>query len=159
MEIKLGYLQPIADRFGHHRGLNADWATMAWNVGLGLWISDDETSDHTVSLVRRSEEEEIEPILSSLPVGCILKQVQKFLNQGLFLAEFRRIYAELAKENPAYRANLGNLPWLSLKIMEGLRTGTAMKDGPVVKGACKALGIKNTYRAIAEFLEWRRSLN
>lgn len=72
------YLKPLFARFGEHRGLNADWATMAWSVWAvdngDLWILDDESPEETVSLVRRIEhggESEILFLLSA-PVASVL---------------------------------------------------------------------------------------
>ena len=57
------YLQPLIDRFGQHKGLNADWCLMAWRVAGAeyfgdIWILDDESPDETVSMVRRVELED-----------------------------------------------------------------------------------------------------
>ena len=40
---------------------------------------------------------------------------------------------------------------LAEKFTEGLLNGSAANDGDGVKRACKALGIKSTYKAIREF--------
>ena len=60
------YLQPIVDKYGEHKGLNASWATMAWLVfgdnEVGQWLLDDESPDETVSAVLRLSDGEIIPI-------------------------------------------------------------------------------------------------
>ncbi len=42
---------------------------------------------------------------------------------------------------------------LAAKMTEGLLKGSASKDGRAIKSTCKALGIKYTYKAIAEYLK------
>lgn len=47
--------------------------------------------------------------------------------------------------------NPGTPAELAEKFARGLLDGTAANDGPRVKRACKACGIKTTYRAIREY--------
>ena len=78
------YLQPLFDRFGAHQGLNADWCTMAWSVGGGLWILDDELDDR-VSIVRRWEEGDdqiFEEVLCSVSVHDALSHLMALLMDG-----------------------------------------------------------------------------
>lgn len=37
------------------------------------------------------------------------------------------------------------------KMLDSIIAGTASIDGPACKATCKALGIKNTYKALREF--------
>ena len=54
-------------------------------------------------------------------------------------------YARVAKQISAHD--------LALKMTEGLMKGSASKDGRAIKSTCNALGIKYTYKAIAEYLK------
>jgi hypothetical protein len=56
--------------------------------------------------------------------------------------EWRRI---VLLRNPSIEA-------MAEKMVEGLYTGAANKDGDAIKAACRALGIKQTYKAIRTFL-------
>ena len=47
--------------------------------------------------------------------------------------------------------NPGTPAELAEKFARGLLDGTAANDGPRVKRACKACGIKTTYKAIREY--------
>ena len=74
----------------------------------------------------------------------------------------------LRKFDAAYRENLhrmtqarpGEYPWLGTravgevadKMVAAIRRGDFNKDGSAIKATCKELGIKHTYKAIAEFL-------
>lgn len=42
---------------------------------------------------------------------------------------------------------------LANRMIEGLLTGRASKDGQAIKHTCKMLGIKHTYKAIQEYLK------
>ena len=154
----LHYLKPIEEKFGAHQGLNADWCTMAWPVGHGLWILDDESPEETVSLVRRVEREsegdaEIVAFLTGLPASCILSQVPGFVNRSRFVAVYSQILAESLEANPSlFRYGLDRVNAVATAMMEGLRIGKA-EMGAGVKAACKKLGIKPTYREVEIFLE------
>ena len=69
------YLQPIVDKFGEHKGLNADWATMAWLVHStaesGWWILDDESPEETVSLVTCVDDGDGDPLISTYAQGSV----------------------------------------------------------------------------------------
>lgn len=71
------YLQPIVDKYGEHKGLNADWAVMAWLVtrqdGVAdWWILDDESTEETVSLVvHTGTDDDGDPILATLLQGSV----------------------------------------------------------------------------------------
>ena len=54
-------------------------------------------------------------------------------------------YARIAKQISAHD--------LAVKMTEGLMKGSASKDGRAIKSTCKALGIKYTYKAIADYLK------
>lgn len=70
------YLAPVIAAFGPHQGLNANWAVMAWPVFgdmvSGVYITDDESPDETVSLVHRIEEDESPKTIMFGPVATIL---------------------------------------------------------------------------------------
>lgn len=157
MSTRTEYLNPLFDRFGAHQGLNADWNTMAWPVGFGdLWILDDESPEETVSMVKRCEQEdgsvEIEEALTLL-VPAMLVQVDQIRNRAVWLAEWMRIHREIVAKNPtALRTGLGQLPSFAQQMMYGLLANTSSNEGPVTKAVCKYLKIKNTYKAIQEFL-------
>ena len=42
---------------------------------------------------------------------------------------------------------------LAEKMTSGLLNGTADKDGKAIRNTCKVLGLKNTYKAIKEYLQ------
>jgi len=54
-------------------------------------------------------------------------------------------YALVSKQTSAHD--------LAVRMAEGLMKGSASKDGRAIKSTCKALGIKYTYKAIAEYLK------
>ena len=54
-------------------------------------------------------------------------------------------YARIAKQISAHD--------LAVKMTEGLMKGSASKDGRAIKSTCNALGIKYTYKAIADYLK------
>ena len=64
-------------------------------------------------------------------------------------------YRDLFANNPeyAYSAARCTPEGLAHKMTAGLHTGAANKDGEGIKRACKACGIKQTYKAIQEFFD------
>ena len=72
-----------------------------------------------------------------------------------FTTVLTRHYSELFDSDPDYGYSKGRLTPMALaKIMaDGLRTGSANKDGKGIKRTCKELGIKYTYTEIKEFLK------
>ena len=54
-------------------------------------------------------------------------------------------YARVAKQISAHD--------LAVRMAEGLMNGSASKSGHAIKATCNALGIKYTYKAIAEYLK------
>lgn len=68
------YLDPVRKALGGHGGLNADWCTMAWlvagNLCDGVWLLDDETSDETVSLVTRKQDDG-DPFIVTICQGSV----------------------------------------------------------------------------------------
>ncbi len=63
-------------------------------------------------------------------------------------------YRDLFANDPeyAYSASRITPEALAEKMTAGLLTGSANKDGDGIKRTCKAVGIKQTYSAIREFL-------
>lgn len=49
----------LTERYGPHRGLNADWISLAWPIGHNLWVVDEESEDiggrPLYSIVKRVE--------------------------------------------------------------------------------------------------------
>ena len=76
------------------------------------------------------------------------------MSKELFKAELVKAYTSLFESDPAYtQAKALNTPGqLAEKMVIGLAVGKARKNGRGVVTACQACGIKNTYKAIAEFL-------
>ena len=75
-------------------------------------------------------------------------------NQLRFYALLASAYDDLFANDPdyAYAAARTTPDALADKMTEGLRTGSANKDGKGIQRACKALGIKYTYTAIKAYL-------
>lgn len=73
---------------------------------------------------------------------------QKFVTT--LTAEYIRLF-----QTPQYAsaAKLHTPASMAEKFTAGLALGTVQKDGEGVRNTCKALGIKNTYKAIKEFLD------
>lgn len=63
-------------------------------------------------------------------------------------------YKDLFANDPeyAYAASRVTPTELAYKMSVGLATGEANKDGEGIKRACKAVGIKHTYKAIRDYL-------
>lgn len=75
-------------------------------------------------------------------------------NNERFQTELTAHYVQLFKlPEYAIARTSGHTPaTLAAKMTEGLRAGSASKDGLGIKRTCKALGIKCTYAAIQEYL-------
>lgn len=74
-------------------------------------------------------------------------------------AKFYNVYLPILKDciqndnDYCYaKANCTDIEALAHKMVIGLVSGSANKDGKAIKQACKALGIKHTYKAIREFI-------
>ena len=69
------YLEPLTRAFGAHRGLNSDWAVMAWcvagNFVDGTWLLDDESPSETVSLVTRKDDGSGDPAIATICQGSV----------------------------------------------------------------------------------------
>jgi hypothetical protein len=77
-----------------------------------------------------------------------MTNAQKFQNT---LAE---TYRDLFANDPeyAFSASRTTPEALAEKMTAGLLTGSANKDGDGIKRTCRAVGIKQTYSSIREFL-------
>lgn len=75
-------------------------------------------------------------------------------NKDTFRAALIAKYADLFANDPeyAYSAARNTPEQLADKMMPGLATGDASKDGAGIKHACKVCGIKYTYAAIRAYL-------
>ena len=75
-------------------------------------------------------------------------------NERLFVLVLTGKYRELFETDPDYAYSRARLSpeALAAKMTEGLRTGSANKDGKGIQRTCKALGIKYTYTAIKAYL-------
>jgi len=75
-------------------------------------------------------------------------------NRALFELHLQQAYADLFANDPAYSyvAKKHTPSSLAYEITLRLARSKADKNGKGVKLACKRLGIKHTYRAIAEYL-------
>ena len=75
-------------------------------------------------------------------------------NVDIFKAELIKQYHNL-KDDPEYIAVFSKMTPedLAEKMMPALIRGSASTDGKGVQRTCKALGIKHTYKGIAEFLK------
>jgi len=76
-------------------------------------------------------------------------------NKEKFTHHLEVAYIDLFKNNPeyAYSASMTTPKALTEKMSNWLITGGANKDGDGIKHACKACGIKQTYKAISEYLK------
>lgn len=74
-------------------------------------------------------------------------------NKQLFMDHLTVAYRDLFATNAEYAYSAAHITpeALALKITDGLHIGAANKDGEGVKRACKACGIKQTYKAIQSF--------
>lgn len=75
-------------------------------------------------------------------------------NTTKFTNELEKAYAFLFKHDPeyAYSAARNTPRELAEKMAAAFLKGSANKDGAGIKMACKALGIKQTMKEIAAFL-------
>jgi hypothetical protein len=77
------------------------------------------------------------------------KQVEKMKSMQRLMADMFR--EEWGKPEYSRAASMYTPEEFSAIIVDGLRKGTASKDGPIVKRCLSALGIKHTYKAIKEW--------
>ena len=75
-------------------------------------------------------------------------------NYQRFVDELTKAYSDLFTNDPeyAYAAARNTPEGLAAKMAAGLAHGTANLDGAGIKRACKACGIRQTYKAIRPFL-------
>lgn len=75
-------------------------------------------------------------------------------NKELFIEELTIAYRDLFQTNPeySYSASRTTPEALAAKMVAGLTQGTANKDGEGIKKACRQCGIKQTFKAIQEYL-------
>jgi hypothetical protein len=75
-------------------------------------------------------------------------------NLATFESHLVDAYKELFASDPeyAYAAARTTPARLARKMAAVLVTGAANKDGEGIKRACKAVGIKHTYKAIRDYL-------
>ena len=75
-------------------------------------------------------------------------------NLATFESHLVDAYRDLFDNDPeyAYAASRTTPTELACKMAAGLATGAANKDGDGIKRACKAVGIKHTYKAIQHYL-------
>jgi hypothetical protein len=76
-------------------------------------------------------------------------------NKTKFCLALECAYTDLFRTDPEYgfSASRTTPGALAAKMTAGLVTGSANKDGEGIKRACKACGIKQTYKAIKTYLE------
>jgi len=76
-------------------------------------------------------------------------------NLNKFTQALESAYLDLFANDPeySYGAAVTTPQALALKMASHLVTGDANKDGEGIKRACKACGIKQTYKAISAFLQ------
>jgi hypothetical protein len=74
---------------------------------------------------------------------------------AVYTEQLERVYGNDA----GYMAMLARMPegrntieGLAIRMTAGLLSGAANKDGDAIKGTCKQLKIKQTYKAIREYL-------
>jgi hypothetical protein len=74
-------------------------------------------------------------------------------NRDRFIAALTTAYTDLFTNDPeySYSAAKTNPADLAVKMTDGMLTGSA-NIGDGIKKACKALGIKPSYKAIREYL-------
>lgn len=75
-------------------------------------------------------------------------------NKEKFTEELERAYAVLFETDSrfAYSKRVTTPKDLAFKMANGLASGSANKEGEGIKLACKACGIKNTYKDLRTFL-------
>lgn len=67
----------------------------------------------------------------------------------IYKAELRKAVAKHPNE---YRYTLAEADEVAERMLIGIRRGSANKDSRAIKATCKALNIKHTYKAIANYL-------
>jgi hypothetical protein len=76
------------------------------------------------------------------------------VNQNLqrFYDTYVRQLTKAVQDNPrGYAFNVGQVPHVARKMVLGLSTGVASKDGKAIEATCKELGIAHTYTAIRAY--------
>jgi hypothetical protein len=75
-------------------------------------------------------------------------------NFATFRSHLADAYKDLFANDPkyAYTASVTNPAKFAHKMSVGLATKGANKDGEGIRRACKAVGIKHTYKAIRDYL-------
>lgn len=75
-------------------------------------------------------------------------------NRAIFELHLQRAYTDLFANDPQYSYSAARTTpsELAYKMTLSLAKGEANKDGDGIKRACKAVGIKYTYKAISEYL-------
>jgi hypothetical protein len=86
-----------------------------------------------------------------------MTQTSAPINHGklaVFELHLSRAYEDLFANDPEYQlaASRYRPSELACKMTLGLAKGDANKDGEGIRRACKAVGIKHTYKAIREYL-------
>ena len=70
-----------------------------------------------------------------------------------FMAVYEPALRDAVIKHPdEYRWPVEDVPVVAGKMRAAIERGSANKDGPAFRAACKALGIKHTYTAIYEYL-------
>ena len=71
-----------------------------------------------------------------------------------FMVEYEKALTEaVLKYNSEYRYPVSDVPNVVAKMKVAIENNTFSAAGRGFKGACKALGIKHTYKAISAYLE------
>lgn len=75
-------------------------------------------------------------------------------NRERFIAALEGAYRDLFVNDPkyAYAASRTTPEALAVKMTDSLASGSANLDGEGIKRACKACGVKQTYKALRSFL-------
>jgi len=76
-------------------------------------------------------------------------------NLGIFYATYLKHLLDCIQFDVDYvytKEHCKDVPALAQKIVNGLLTGSASKDGKAVKLACQDLKINHTYKAIQQFI-------
>lgn len=75
-------------------------------------------------------------------------------NRDTFRAHLEAAYTDLFATDPeyAYVASRTTPAALAERMTASLEKGTANKDGEGIRRACRAVGIRHTYRAITAYL-------
>ena len=78
----------------------------------------------------------------------------KMNNKQKFIEELEKAYIVLFKTDSRFNFIKGSTTpkELAVKMTDRLSSGTANKEGEGIKLACKACGIKNTYKDLRAFL-------